>query len=132
MLGWPELAALVDQAAARSDGPGSYLIYAENYGQAAAIEHLAIGRPTVASFADSYLLWVPDTLPANVHTLIYVNDEMGEDVQNGFADIQKIGAVQHPLARERGTAVWLCRRPNGSLPAFWEARVREVKAMLLE
>lgn len=64
--------------------------------------------------------------------LNYRHDELGEDVQNGFADIQKIGAVQHPLARERGTAVRLCRRPNGSLPAFWAARVGEVKAVLLE
>jgi len=84
------------------------------------------------SFSDSYLLWAPDTLPAYVNTMIYVNDELGEDVESGFANIQKIGEVQHPLARERGTGVWLCREPRHSLPGFWANRAGQVKGALLK
>ena len=133
MLGWPEMAALVDTAVSRAGDPRNCLIYGDNYGQTGAIEHFlpalaATGR--VASFSDSYLLWAPDTLPDNVNTLIYVNDELGEDVQNGFADIQRIGEVANPLARERGTGVWLCRKPNGHFPDFWAKRAREEKVVL--
>ncbi len=131
MLGWPEMAALVDTALARAGGAQNCLIYGENYGQASAIGHFSPSLEVV-SFSDSYLLWAPDTLPAYVNTLIYVNDEMGEDVQNGFANIQKIGEVTNPLARERGTSVWLCREPRGSFPEFWARRAREVKGELMK
>ncbi|MEO6759036.1 MAG: hypothetical protein ABIO24_06240, partial [Saprospiraceae bacterium] len=129
MLGWPEIASLVDTAVARAGGPQNCLIFGSNYGQAAAIGHYSPSL-TAVSFSDSYLLWAPDTLAPNVNTLIYVNDELGEDVQKGFADIQKIGEVQHPLARERGTGVWLCREPRNSLPAFWARLTGGVKAVL--
>ncbi len=128
MLGWTQLAALADTALARAGDPRNCLIYGENYGQAGAIEHLSKRRKTaVVSFSDSYRLWVPEQLPPEVNTLIYVNDELGEDVANGFADIQKIGEITDPLAREHGTAVWLCRQPKGELRVFWAERVREVK-----
>ena len=131
MLGWPEIAALVDTAVRRAGGPQHCLVYGENYGQAGAIEHFSPGL-TAVSFSDSYLLWAPDTLPAYVNTLIYVNDDLGEDVQQGFADIRKIGEVQNPLARERGTGVWLCREPRGSFPDFWASRAKEVKGFLMK
>lgn len=128
MLGWPEMAALVDTAVTHAGGPQNCLVYAANYGQASAIGQFSPSLEAV-SFSDSYLLWAPDTLPAHVNTLIYVDDELGEDVQNGFTDIQKIGEVTHPLARERGTGVWLCREPRGSFPDFWAGRAKEVKAV---
>lgn len=132
MLGWRELAALTDTALQKTDDPRNCLIYGENYGQAGAIEHLsyrANGLPPVVSFSDSYRLWAPESLPENIHTLIYINDELGEDVAAGFADIRKIGEITHPLARERGTGVWLCQQPKGDFPGFWAQRVREVKAL---
>lgn len=129
MLGWPELAALADTALARARDPRNCLIYAENYGQAGAIAHLGHApRGTLrASFSDSWKLWAPKKLPENVNTLIYVNDELGEDVAALFVDIQKIGEIQNPLARERGTAVWLCRQPRRSLPEFWAERMQTVE-----
>ncbi len=131
MLGWPEIAALVDTAVAKAGGPQYCLVYGENYGQAGAIEHFSPAL-TAVSFSDSYVLWAPDTLAPQVQTFIYVNDEMGDDVQNGFASIQKIGEVQNPLARERGCSVWLCREPWGNFPTFWAERVKEVKGMLMQ
>jgi len=66
-------------------------------GQARAIAHFFPLLEAV-SFSDSYLLWAPDTLPAQVNTLIYVNDELGEDVQNGFANIET--DISHPHSRK--------------------------------
>ena len=86
------------------------------------------GKPEPVSFSDAYLLWAPRRLPPDVNALIYVNDEMGDDVANLFADIRLIGSVEMPYARERGTRVYLCLRPRASLPEFWRERVLTVSA----
>ena len=129
MLGWTELADIVDRAV-QTAGLDNCLIYAENYGQAGAVGHLCSReiRERTVSFSDSYRLWMPDHLPAGTHTLIYINDEMGEDVQALFADIQKAGAVENPLAREYGTAVWICRQPRSDMSQFWVERVQKVRS----
>lgn len=122
MLGWDELARLAEQAVEQAGEP--VLLYAENYGQAGAIDHLGRDLPPAVSFADSYRLWLPDTTSAQA--LVYVNDELGKDVADLFADIRLIGQVEHPYAREHGTKVYLCRRPRQPLGPFWAERVRMV------
>lgn len=128
MLGWTELAAVVDSAV-RIAGINNCLIYGENYGQAGAVSHLCGPdiRARTVSFSDSYRLWVPGHLPAGTNTLIYINDELGEDVQALFADIQIIGAIENPLAREHGTTVWMCRQPRSEMDVFWSERVQEIR-----
>lgn len=125
MLGWPELGGLVDSALVRSGAPENCLVYGENYGQAGAAERFSRlhGVGQAVSFSDSYLLWAPHHLPEHCNTLIYINDELGEDVQILLSDIQLIGSISNPLAREYGTSVWLCRRPRSPFPAFWAERV---------
>lgn len=128
MLGWDELAALARKAVAEA-GNSKWVIYAENYGEAGAVEQLApLRKPGVMSFADSWWLWAPDTLPPGTDTFIYINHELGADVQNLFADIRKIGEITNPLARERGCAVYLCKQPRADFPAFWAQRVTMVRA----
>lgn len=133
MLGWEEIARLVDRAAGQA-GNTPFIVYGDNYGQAGAAAQLSEtakkGRGAVVSFSDSWRLWAPDTLAPDVTALIYINDEeMGEDVQALFADIQLVGKVENPLARERGTGVWLCRSPRSDVAVFWAERVKQVKAV---
>lgn len=125
MLGWPELGALVDTALIQSGNPEACLVYGENYGQAGAAAHYSAlhGKSEAVSFSDSYRLWVPRQLPATCNTLIYINDELGEDVAALFADIRQIGSIEHPLAREKGSSVWLCQSPKRPFPDFWAERV---------
>lgn len=126
MLGWEELAALTDQALLQAGPLDSTVVYAENYGQAAAVEHFCKQpHPPAFSFSDSYLLWVPENLSAGKQNLIYINDELGDDIKGLYGDIRCIGTIQNPLAREKGTGVWLCKRPKASFPALWKHRVRE-------
>jgi len=129
MLGWQQLAALADSAVLRVGDPRICFIYGENYGQAGAVEHLLkhVRPPVVTSFADAYRLWTPDTLAPEIQQFIYINDELGEDVEGLFGDIQKVGMVTDTLAREYGTAVYLCRKPKRDFGAFWAERVKEVK-----
>lgn len=128
MLGWTELADIVKMAIDTA-GNDHYVVFGENYGQAGSISHLCPAglKDRTYSFSDAYKLWAPEHLPAGTHTLIYINDELGEDVDALFADKRKIGAITHPLARERGTGVWLCRQPRSDLDAFWSERVRYVR-----
>jgi hypothetical protein len=136
MLGWQELAALVDTACQRAacNAQNPCLVYGENYGQAGAIDHYLPAQPwrTVASFADSYRLWATDSLPPNLHTFIYVNDELGDDVQAVFSNIEKIGEINDPQAREKGTGVWLCRDSSDRFRALWRQRVGEEQATFRE
>jgi hypothetical protein len=72
-------------------------------------------------------LWVEEKIPESVNHLIYVNDELGEDISALFEKIEVIGSIQNPLAREQGTTVYLCSQPNRSFKEFWEEKVKEVK-----
>lgn len=134
MLGWQELASIVDQAADSVENTANLFLYCENYGQAGAVGLFSTNPllPQVVSFSDTYRIWAPDTLDPAVNTMIYVNDELGEDVEAVFQRIEIIGEVQEPLARERGTKVYLCREPRTDFGEFWKKRVAMVKSYFRE
>jgi hypothetical protein len=124
MLGWKELATITAEAYRQAKEPDKVLIYGENYGQAGAIDFYGreMGLPGAVSFADTYRIWAPEQINAN--TLIYINNELGEDVAEAFAEIRIIGSISHPMARERGTTVYLCQSPTVDVRAFWAERVQ--------
>jgi hypothetical protein len=124
MLGWEELAQHVKTAYNEVNDKSKCLIYCENYGQAGAVELFDKDLPRVNSLSDSYRLWMQ--LNTNADILIYVNDELGEDIQSLFEDIKLIGKVENPYARERGTSVYLCQQPRQPFGALWKRRVQEV------
>ncbi|MCB9053692.1 MAG: glycosyltransferase family 39 protein [Lewinellaceae bacterium] len=127
MMGWEELGQLAIEACRAAEGE-DILLYCENYGQAGAVDYYGQGKgiPPAVSFSDSYRLWLPRQISAN--TLIYINNELGEDVAELFEDIQLIGAIANPHARERGTSVYLCRQPRQPLGEFWQQAVSRVLA----
>jgi hypothetical protein len=67
-------------------------------------------------------------LPAEIQSVIYINDEMGDDVREIFSDIRIIGVIMDPLAREYGTKVYLCTHPVKSFNHFWMERYPQVKS----
>ncbi|MCC6459233.1 MAG: glycosyltransferase family 39 protein [Saprospiraceae bacterium] len=127
MLGWAELGQTAVDAYQQVPAGEAVLIYGENYGQAGAVDFYGrpYGLPPAVSFSDSYRLWLPDSTQAQ--TLIYINDELGQDVQELFADIRPIGSITNAFAREKGTTVYLCRQPRRSLDVFWRERLRQVR-----
>lgn len=130
MLGWDELAALTNKAWQRVDDKRSCIIFCENYGEAGAIAILGkkYGLPEPLSFNDAFRYWAPATFDREITTLIYINDKPGDDVKALFADIQKIGQIDNPLAREYGVGVYLCRNPRSSFNQFWEETVKKINA----
>jgi len=129
MFGWQELAELVGQAHDQVEEKEHCLIYCSNFGQAGAVDYFGkkYALPPVHSFADSWKLWLPEQVSAAHHTLIYVNDNLGEDVEDLFASITLIGQVENEFARERGTLVYRCEKPRSSLADFFNGRMKEVR-----
>jgi hypothetical protein len=130
MTGWRELAERVIEAyqslpAAEQAGCA---IYADNYGQAGAIKYYAkpYGLPEPVSFSETFILWAPDSVEAS--TLIYVNDELGEDIQHFFGDIELAGQVNNEYFRENGLQVYLCKNPSRDFQAFYREKVGLIKS----
>ena len=128
MLGWDELARVTHQAYVLAGGPEKTMIYAENYGEAGAVAIIGheLGLPEPVSFHESYLYWAPREIPKTVHSLIYINDELGEDVEAFFGQVDSIGQITNPLAREFGTTVYLCREPSAPLQKLWQSALDRV------
>ena len=108
MLGWEELTALTDKAYRMVPDKKAAFIYGENYGQAGAIT--VIGKkydlPEAISFNESFQYWIPKQFDPDIKSLIYINDEPGEDVKALFGKIILIGRISNPDAREYGTGVY--------------------------
>lgn len=120
MLGWDEMAALVNKAyrGLTPEQQKHTQIYADNYGEAGAIHHYGkqYHLPEVISLNSSFTLWAPDSL--NAKYIIYVDDDGGGNVRSfasAVGSYVKIGEVQNPLAREKGTAVFLITDPKPPL-----------------
>lgn len=119
MLGWQELGEAVGQQWAQLPEPVRAAIYAENYGQAGAITYFARPWqvPQVWSFNESFQYWLPDSLPADFNMLIYVNDELGDDMPGFFNTIEKVWELNMPLSRQHGNQIYVCQGPT---PAFFD------------
>jgi len=130
MLGWDELTEVTAKAYSRVDDRDASFVYCENYGEAGAITILGkkYGLPPPVSFSESFFYRAPRDFKKEITSVIYINDEMGKDVDSLFSDIQVIGSISNPLAREYGTKVYLCRKPVRSFNVFWKNRVKEVQS----
>jgi hypothetical protein len=119
MLGWEELAQKTGETWQSLPDKANSAIYADSYGQAGAVEHFGkkYGVPPVLSFSDNYRYWLPDSLPATFHTLLYINDELGDDMPGFFQKIEKVWELDMPLSRQHGDQLYRCEEPT---PAFFE------------
>jgi hypothetical protein len=128
-LGWDELASLTNQAWRQVRQKDQCLIYAENYGQAGAIN--IVGRqyqmPAAISFGDNFRYWIPKSLDKEITEFIYINDQPGADVVALFGEIIEIGRISNPMAREFGTGVFLCRNPKLSFNEFWRKTIQKIE-----
>jgi len=128
MTGWKELAGIVAKAYNQLDDSEKKrcTIYAENYGQAGAIQFYGhrYGLPDPVSFSDSYLLWAPDSIADGPS--IYINDEVG-DMDDLFISYQEIGRVNNEYFRENGIMVLLCTNPKEQWKKFYSRKVQMLK-----
>lgn len=127
MLGWEEMTSLANKAYLSIEDKQSSFIYCENYGQAGALT--VVGKkyhlPEPVSFNESFQYWAPIQFNPDIKSLIYINDEPGDDIKALFGTITLVGRVSNPDAREYGTAVYLCEEPAVSFNEFWKARLED-------
>ncbi|MBG0858762.1 MAG: glycosyltransferase family 39 protein [Bacteroidales bacterium] len=128
MIGWEELARITEKAWDMVPDTKSSFIYCENYGQAGAITVIGkkYGLPEAVSFHESFRYWIPSEFDPDITSFIYINDELGEDVQMLFSNITRVGSISDPDAREYGTGVYLCRDPVASFNKFWVVRIKSL------
>lgn len=129
MIGWEELTSLADSAYGMILDKKTSFIYAENYGQAGAITVIGkkYGLPEAVSFNESFRYWFPRDFPEEIKSIIYINHDLGEDINDLFADISLIGRISDPDAREYGAAVYLCQKPVTSFNDFWKKRTENIR-----
>ena len=128
MIGWEELAAITDKAYQMIGDKKASFIYCENYGHAGAVTIIGkkYGLPEAVCFSESFRYWIPLKFNPDIISFIYVNNKLGEDVQNLFNKITLVGKISNPDAREYGTSVYLCEDPKSSFNEFWTNRLRNL------
>jgi hypothetical protein len=121
MFGWDEMARKVGEAYHNltPEQQKQTLIYADNYGEAGALHHYRnqFNYPVPVSLNSSFTLWAPDTI--NYQYIIYVDDDNGGNIQKFvqaklIGSYKKLGEVEYPLAREKGTGIYLITAPNAA------------------
>jgi hypothetical protein len=114
MLGWKELAHMVDSVYSRFPKEEQTLILCDNYGEAGAINYYARNiKHTAVSFNADYINWF--NLNKRYDNLIRVkeNNEKENELKTSspFFDSAFIaGSVTNPLAREYGTTVFVFQK----------------------
>jgi len=113
MFGWDELTQKVAKAyySLTPEQRKQTIIDADNYGEAGAIHHYGklYNLPDVVCLDSSFALWAPENIDAKY--IIYA----GRDFTNGeklitancIGSYKKLGEIDNPLAREKGTIILL-------------------------
>lgn len=124
MLGWKELSQVTMQAWQRipEEARKHTLVIADNYGEAGAVNYYNRGRlPAAVSFSADYVYWFPrlDTL----QYIILLGYEPDAAYRPLIGRIEKVGAIENPLAREHGASVYLLSALSPQVPVLLEKGV---------
>ncbi len=134
MLGWEEMAEIAVRAFDEAGSPARTAVFAENYGEAGAVEHYGRSRgiDQVFSFADSYLLWAPESVDPGLRSFVYIAEEESLNFDHMFEFVRPIGRVETRYARERGTTVFLLQTPDSTFFDFYASELARSKGRLLK
>ncbi|WP_157976161.1 ArnT family glycosyltransferase [Lewinella sp. IMCC34191] len=126
-LGWTELQQALVAAYAQEPSPETTALYCENYGQAGAALMVKghQGVPEPISFSDAFNYWVPDSLSEPFTAFYYINDEPASDLDDWFGQVEVVGAIDKPEAREYGTRIYRYSEPLRPFQEFWTARLAD-------
>ncbi|WP_144604215.1 ArnT family glycosyltransferase [Algoriphagus algorifonticola] len=131
MLGWKEMANIVDEAFAQMPEKGRKMVICTNYGQAGAINFYT-QTPGLKAFTMNadYLYWFDLEEPVD-HLILVRSDfeKLTEEEINFFEEHRLIGTVNHPLAREKETSVHYLRGAKIPVNPILQEEIREEKKM---
>jgi hypothetical protein len=120
-FGWEELTAMTAVAWARltPEEQKDCGIFAQNYGQAGAIDFFGprYGLPPALSGHQTYFLWGPRGYSGNC--MIVIDDDRA-DLSALFEQVEWVGASDNRYALEHNIPVWLCKGAKfGKLSDLW-------------
>ncbi|HPE75757.1 MAG TPA: glycosyltransferase family 39 protein [Draconibacterium sp.] len=132
MLGWKELADIVDKTFETIDDKENTIIHCDNYGQAGAINFYSKQKYTQAvSMNADYINWYPlDEMEIKNVILvksIYDKDKNREREKAFFDSVELIGEISNEFAREKGTKVYLLKGAKISVNDILREEIRKNK-----
>ena len=132
MLGWKELASVVDSALALTPDPKKTIIHCDNYGQAGGINFYSkrLVVPALSLNAD-YINWYP-LEEMVIENVILVQEAEDEDPDRErerelFENVYRIGGITNQYARELGTSVYLLQGAKQSINQILKDEIQERK-----
>ncbi len=132
MLGWRELASIVDSAFVLSDNKKNTIIHCDNYGQAGAINFYSQQKYTQAvSMNADYINWYPLN-DFEIKNVILVKEKLDTDSNREkekplFENIWYVGEIKNERAREKGTRVYLLTGAKQSINKILREEILERK-----
>lgn len=133
MLGWRELANIVDSAFGLIEDKNNTIIHCDNYGQAGAINFYSKQKYTQAvSMSADYINWFPlDEVEINNVIMvkeIYDTDKNRDKEKPLFEKITFIGEIKNENSREKGTRVYLLAGAKQSINKILREEILERKS----
>ncbi len=129
MVGWKEMAskALIAYNTLPDSVKRETLVFCDNYGQAGALNFYNRGKMAEAySFNTDYLFWIPEN--RKIKNVLLVGDAPDQNVQKMFDHFSKVGEVENPDARERGTSVFLLMGAKDGFSDFFQNELKRRKS----
>lgn len=120
-FGWPEMAQTTAEVyhSLSPDEQGKVAIFAENYGQASAIDLYGpeLGLPPAISGHQNYYYWGPRGHTGEIVIALGVSRQ---DLRRRFGDVKQAAYVRHVYAMPyESFPIFVCREPKQSLPEIW-------------
>jgi hypothetical protein len=122
MLGWENMVASTASAynLLSEEERASCAILANNYGEAAALDHYGgrFGLPKAICAHNSYWIWGPRNYTGELILSVGLNPE---DLSQGFGDVRKLGEIKFAVATwyESNLQILLWSKPKLPLKKMW-------------
>ncbi len=134
MLGWKEMAEKTAQAykLLPEQVRKETIIFADNYGQAGALNFYrkGLGLPEIFSDNASFLYWLPTRFPyRHVLLLDFKPRDTADMVFKHFESYTVLDSLTREYAREKGLLIMLYRNGDDSLQSVASEAIRAQKAM---
>ena len=130
MVGWQELAGIVDEAFEQVSNKNATLIHCDGYGMAGSINFYGAQEYTEALTMEAdYLNWYPlDQM--QIENVILVKGPWDDDPERNrertlFDSVTLIGAVSNEFARDRGTTVYLLSGAKQNINAILKDEIKK-------
>lgn len=122
-FGWKELTGIVSGAfnSLSEDEKSSVIIYADNYGEAGAVNYYGrdVGLPRAVSGHNNYWLWGPGVDSATV--LIIIGGDLDGHTEV-FDEVTEFGKTsnRYSMPYENNLPVYIARKPKHALKTVWK------------